>query len=392
MLQQTKTALLYQSKTVCSRMILEPSTSLLYHSRRQSRKQNSCSSLAVIFIPPFLRSERNDIMKIEKLPSGSYRVRKMYQGQSYSVTFDYKPTQKEVMQAISVELDKIKSSVNVRMTFQAAAEKYISSKSNVLSPSSINGYSSVLRNISEHFKKKYINDITGIDIQKEINEYSMGRSAKTVRNAHGFISAVLGMFRPELTISTTLPQKIKNNEYIPTDEDVKQILNHSKGTVYEIPLMLATFGLRRSEICALTLDDLNGNILTINKALVLNKDKEFVIKSTKTTEGTREIFIPDQLVALIKESGKIYDGFPGSILRYLNRTQDSLGIPRFKLHALRHYYASMAHSLGIPDSYIMQAGGWKSDTTLKRVYRHAMEDKKEEMQKFAADYITELIN
>lgn len=52
----------------------------------------------------------------------------------------------------------------------------------------------------------------------------------------------------------------------------------------------------------------------------------------------------------------------------------------------------MSHSLGIPDSYIMASGGWKSDNTLKTVYRHAMDEKKEEMQKFAAQYITELID
>ena len=33
-------------------------------------------------------------MKIEKLPSGSYRIRKMYKGQMYAVVFDEKPTQK----------------------------------------------------------------------------------------------------------------------------------------------------------------------------------------------------------------------------------------------------------------------------------------------------------
>ena len=44
-------------------------------------------------------------MKIEKLPSGSYRVRKMYKGKTYTVVFDYKPTQKEALQAISAELE-----------------------------------------------------------------------------------------------------------------------------------------------------------------------------------------------------------------------------------------------------------------------------------------------
>ena len=32
-------------------------------------------------------------MKIEKLPSGSYRIRKMYKGQMYTVVFNEKPTQ-----------------------------------------------------------------------------------------------------------------------------------------------------------------------------------------------------------------------------------------------------------------------------------------------------------
>lgn len=331
-------------------------------------------------------------MKIEKLPSGSYRIRKMYKGKTYTVVTDYKPTQKEALQLISAEFDKVPSSSPAHMTFEEAANKYMEVKGNVLSPSSINGYKSVLRNLSGKFKSMNINDITAIDIQKEINDYSVKRSPKTVRNAHGFISTVLGMFRPELNISTTLPQKRKNDEYIPSDDDVKRILQYSKGSKYEIPLLLAAFGLRRSEICALSSDDLNGNILTINKALVVNENKEFVIKSTKTTEGTRQIYLPDYLVELINKNGKIYDGFPGSILRYLSRAQDALGIMHFRLHALRHYYASMSHSLGIPDSYIMQAGGWKSDGTLKRVYRHAMDDKKEEMQEFAAQYITELID
>lgn len=330
-------------------------------------------------------------MKIEKLPSGSYRIRKMYKGKTYTVVTDYKPTQKEALQLLSAEFDKVPSSVHVHMTFEEAASKYMDVKGNVLSPSSINGYRSVLRNLSENFKTMNIGDITAVDIQKEINDYSVDRSPKTVRNAHGFISAILGMFRPDFNISTTLPQKRKTEEYIPSDDDVKRILQYARGGRYEIPLILATFGLRRSEICALTLNDLNGNILTISKALVVNENKEFVLKSTKTTEGTRQIYLPDYLVKLINQNGKIYDGFPGNILRYLSRAQDALGIKHFRLHALRHYYASMSHSLGIPDSYIMQAGGWKSDSTLKHVYRHAMDDKKDEMQEFAAQYITELI-
>lgn len=330
-------------------------------------------------------------MKIEKLPSGSYRIRKMYNGTMYTVVTEYKPTQKEAIQLLAAELDKIQTSKE-QMTFKTAAEKYIEVKANILSPSTIRSYCGITRNLSENFTGKRITNITAIDVQKEINDYSKTRSPKTTRNAHGFISAVMGMFAPNTMLNTTLPQKTKSDFYIPTDEDVKRILTAAKGSEYEIALILATFGLRRSEICAITLDDLDGNILTINKALVLNEEEKFVLKNnTKTEEGNRTIYLPDAVADLIREKGYIYRRHPGKIGEYLESTQKKLGIPKFSLHKLRHYYASMAHALGIPDSYIMQAGGWKSDSVLKGVYRHAMEDKKREMQEFAANYITELL-
>ncbi len=184
-------------------------------------------------------------MKIEKLPSGSYRIRKTYKGKTYAVIFDYKPTQKEAMQAMAAELDKVQGK-HESMTFRIAAEEYIESKRNVLSPTTIRGYISALRMVSEKFQENNVHDITAIDIQTEINRLAKEHSPKTVRNYHGFISAVLGTFCPNLKISTTLPQKIKNEPYIPSDEDVRRILEHAKGTEYEIPLVAMGYAVRKS--------------------------------------------------------------------------------------------------------------------------------------------------
>lgn len=323
-------------------------------------------------------------MKIEKRPSGSYRVRKMYKGKMYTVSFDQKPTQKEAMQAMAKELDKIQGK-HESMTFQAAAEEYIDSKRNVLSPTTIRGYHVAIKGISERFKKENIHDITALDIQTEINRLSKEHSPKTVRNYHGFISAVLGTFCPNLKICTTLPQRVKNEPYIPSDEDVKQILEYIRGTEFEIPAILACYGMRRSEICALTVDDLDGDIIRINKAKVMNEKREWITKTTKTTSSTREIIIPVEIADKIREKGYIYKGHPNSITIFLEKAEAKLGIPRFSLHKLRHYFASKMSALNIPEADIMRMGGWETDYIMKNVYRHSMIEKEVQAKREAAE-------
>jgi len=76
--------------------------------------------------------ERMIYMKIEKLPSGSYRIRKMYKGQMYTVVFDEKPTQKEALRAISEKLDSVPPASTIPTTFQSACDEFFRIKGNVL--------------------------------------------------------------------------------------------------------------------------------------------------------------------------------------------------------------------------------------------------------------------
>lgn len=329
-------------------------------------------------------------MKIEKLPSGSYRIRKMYKGKTYTVITDYKPTQKEAIKLLADKLDKVQDKYE-RLTFQAAGSEYIESKRNVLSPSTVRGYSNIMKMLSPKFLNENVHDITAMDIQTEINRISKNKSPKTARNYHGFISAVLSIYCPTLNIHTTLPQKIKNEPYIPSDDDVRKILEHAKNGRYEIPIILACYGMRRSEICALTTDDIEGDVIHINKALVENDKKEWVVKTTKTTESSRDIVIPLEIANRIRAQGYVYKGSPGAVTQYLSRTQKALGIPHFPLHKLRHYFASKMSAMNIPEADIMRFGGWETDYVMKGVYRHAMQDKNREMQRDAAKRLGESI-
>ena len=319
-------------------------------------------------------------MTIEKLPSGSFRIKQMYEGKMYSKTIDHKPTQKEATQIMAQLLHDVTS---LKGSFKSAATKYIDLKVNVLSPRTIREYRLLVERIPQWFNMMQLNDINQEHIQRLVNELSADKSPKTIRTYHGFVASILGMFRPNMTIKTTLPQKDKKEPYIPTIEDVRAVFKYSEGTQYSIALKLACMGLRRSEICALTIDDLSDDdVLTIDKALGENVDGSWVLKKPKTTDSTRYIPIDHALAEEIRKQGYVFNGYPGTISNHLARIQKKHGIPQFSLHKMRHFFASQLMDMGVSQKDIAALGGWKTESTiLKTVYQHSVRAKTDEGRK-----------
>lgn len=311
---------------------------------------------------------------MEKI-GNSYRVRKMFNGKSYCRTFDHKPSNIEIIRAFS---DVQEKKVYGSFTFEDAAKKYISSKSNVLSPASIREYNRKIYRLSSKFIRLQIDKITQDDVKNEINDLAMDKSPKTIRDIHAFISSVIKEYRPDFVLHTKLPQKIKVEKYIPTDEDIRKIIEYAKNYddgLYYVPCVLGSLGLRRSEICALTPDDIKDGIVYIDKALVQDVNKEWVIKTTKTTESKRFVPIPKDVEELIKERGYVFNGYPGSISNFLNRACKNLDIPHFSLHKMRHYFATKLSSENVDIETIKFLGGWSTDYVMSNIYRHKVDEK-----------------
>lgn len=306
-------------------------------------------------------------MTIEQLPSKSYRISEMRNGVRVRITVNHKPTQKEAKELIEEKLGII----NNKTPFKRAADIYIESKSNILSPSSIRGYRSIVGHLPENFLNAPICSINHSTLQILVNQISSEYKPKTVRNTNAFIMSVLKFFDIEIK-SPTLPAKETKIDYIPTEDDIKLILSEVKGTKYEVPFVLGTLGLRRSEICALTKEDLTGNVLSINKALVLNEHNEWTLKNTtKTDKSTRTVVVPEYIAELIRKDGAC-PVTPHSLYWKLQRVQMKLGIPRFPFHKLRHFFASYLHENGFTDKQIQEMGGWATGNIMKSVYTHAM--------------------
>ena len=338
----------------------------------------------------------------KKLPSGSWRCQ-IYDytdenGKRHYKSFtstDQSPKGKREAERMAADYAAEKElRSHCSLTFGEAFDRYVKDRASVLAVSTIREYKRTKRADLSEFDKMKVENITPELIQEFINRKAREKSPKTVRNIHGIISAVLGVYRPDLALSTTLPQKVPPKLYIPTDEDIKTLLDHIDNEDMMIAVLLAAFGpLRRSEICGLEDTDFNGNIAHIQRAVVLDENKQWVDKTTKSVAGNRYVPLPDFVMDKIRgRNGRIVHLKPNQISdRFIDLVARS-GLPRFRFHDLRHYCASIQHALGVPDAYIMQRGGWGSDTVLKQVYRHALSDQSESLNHVINDHFSNLCN
>lgn len=291
-------------------------------------------------------------------------------------------------------VNKESSSSVYSKTVGQAYDDYIESRSSVLSPSTIREYKRSRRCDLQGIMDIKLYALTQERVQSEINRESLNHSPKSIRNMHGLLSAVIRTYRPEFVLRTSLPQKVPSKIYLPSESDILKIMDYVKDTEMEIPILLAAFGpMRRGEIAALNSDHIVGNIVYVEYSLAMDENKNWVRKKPKTKSGTRYIEYPDFVIEKLKGiDGPITNLKPNQIsdrfIDIVNRT----GVSKFRFHDLRHYCASILHALGIPDAYIMERGGWGSDSVLKNVYRHALEEKTKEMNRVANEYFSELCN
>lgn len=266
-----------------------------------------------------------------------------------------------------------------KMTVREAMGAYIKAKSNVLSPSTIDGYKKVPRLYLQSIMDVRLCDLTTEQIQLAVNTDAERLSQKTVRNSYGFLTAAMALYGfKEKDI--TLPQKKKTKITIPTDEEMKLLCEAAEKYNITAEVHLAAYmGLRRSEISPIDIHediDLENKTISISKALVRSDSGEYVSKDTKTTSSERMLAIPDIVLPHIKkvvESGK---GFhhPNYIEKNFVLMRNDLGLKHIKFHSLRHYFASSLLTLGVPDFYSMKLMGHSSDQMLKNVYQHIKKD------------------
>ena len=266
------------------------------------------------------------------------------------------------------------------ITIHQAIRNYIDLKEPVLSPSTVRGYETYLRNGYKLIADQSVRHLNQVMVQNWISQFSTTHSPKYTANIYSLFVSAIEMAGGE-KFRITLPAPVQPELHTPYDDEVRQLLLHTADK-YELrtAMMLSAFGsLRRSEICAITKNDVIGDTIRINKSVVMDKHNCWITKRTPKTDNSNRIimlphFVIDQ-IDLGRKEDRIVPINPGELSNRFRRAMASSGLPdSFRLHDLRHYYVSIAHAIGVPDAYIMRMGGWKTEHVMKRVYRDTLKD------------------
>lgn len=314
-----------------------------------------------------------------KLPSGNWRAQFIVDGKRRSLT---RPTRRECAKAVEL-FEGIDAA---DMTVGRAIEEYISAREGTFSPSTLYGYRNIQRYHFSELTKRPLADVNEALLNSVISAEAKKYSPKTVRNAWGLLRASLSPHLPVDRWRIQLPQKAKKEISVPTDEEVRALLERAAGTDMELPIRLAAFcGLRRSEICALTFGDVRNGYVTIDKAMVMGADRKYHVKKPKSYAGYRTIKLPSNI--------DVGTGEPSERLTRLtpNNLSDNCLIMshrQISMHQLRHYYASVLLKLGVPNKYAARQMGHSGEEMLQRVYQHLFPEQSAEYDARIAEAVS----
>lgn len=295
---------------------------------------------------------------------------------------------------------------NYRMTLAEAAEKYLEylkTKKKPISPSTEKTYRGYIRQNFKALHNTAIVDITEDTLQKEIYKLESVNTPKTIRNVVNFYVPCIHHFRRGFNPDLDLPDAETPDIPIPDMNELKEKIAGIKNKRLLIPVLLAAYcGLRRSEIAAIDLGkDIDYDVLVqagdaseirvcyihINKAVVRGVEN-YVEKGTKTKAGERVVIGPAWLNDTLKDARDDPDYIPYPPHKISSRFAEWAereGI-NCSFHGLRHFYASVGDSLGIPDLYMMEMMGHSTPYMLER-YKEIMASKRIEVNHTMLNYL-----
>lgn len=318
------------------------------------------------------------------------------------------PTKKAA--AEYVEQFKLQQKQSLDMTFASFVEIYFQDMESRLRVNTMRSKRYVVElKLLPYFGKMEMSSITAADIRKWQNEMMKEGYAQTyLKTINNQLSAIFNyacryydLLRNPCRQAGTMGKSNAEEMKYWTQEEFEQFLEavQDKPVSYYAFLTLYWTGLRLGELLALQLQDFDCEAKTISVTKSLQRiNGEDVVTEPKTEKSKRVITLPDFLVEQLQEyTEKLYGMMAADKLfmvtkSYLEkeivRGAKLAGVPRIRLHDLRHSHASMLISkLDAPPKLVADRLGHEKIQTTLNTYSHLYPDQSRKL----ADQLDQLV-
>jgi integrase len=248
-----------------------------------------------------------------------------------------------------------------------------------------------------------------------------GLSAKTIRNIHAVLHEALShavytnvIARNVCDIARkSLPRQVRYEMQPLSEEQAQQLIEKVRGNQLETVLTLAiTTGMRRGELLALRWQDITfkKRYLQVCRSVRRVYGYGLRVNEPKTRAGRRKIVLSSFLIEVLtkhrvyqeemrRKAGTMwkdhdlvfcneYGGFiePDILLSRFKVFLREIGLPRMRLHDLRHSAATILLGMGVSANVVQELLGHSHITTTLGVYGHVLPS----MQQGAMDKLSSL--
>jgi integrase len=281
--------------------------------------------------------------------------------------------------------------------FEAWAESWLATRADLKRSAMVSEKGIVVNHLIPRFGKVNLDDIGPLAIQTMVADLARDKkAAKTVRNVHGVLYAILemavreGLLTSNPTKGTRLPKNRRTKPQVClTEQQVTHLLASVPEFWRPMALLMVGTGMRWGEVAGLKVRYVDVLARKLDVRETLNEAEGLLTWSTpKSAAGERTISLPaavvDALIPLVagKEPDEaVFQTALGGLVRHRNfdvrvwqpacKTA-SLTDPRPTMHDLRHTHAAYLIDHGVPLPEIQYRLGHEDISTTVGTYGYRM--------------------
>lgn len=254
-----------------------------------------------------------------------------------------------------------------------------------------NSYATILATVCKPISGINLNDLTSDNISEAFSVLA-GKSASYIHKAKILLTemldsaedAGLALRNPARARSVKPPQGTRGSHRAITDDERKQI-HETPHRMQLAALIMLYCGLRRGELLGLRAEDIDGNTITVRRAVyyVSNQPR---IALPKTATSVRTVPAPDFVLAMLPKMNRtcyVLRGKDGNPMtqQAFNRAWESYlkAIKRdIRPHDLRHSYCTWLRDTGVDIHQAIIWMGHADEKMILRIYDHPGSEREKE--------------